>query len=91
VRHGEKNALERVAHAARSPAITRQSSRVFSVEIIMHRIAIDYGYKTLDAVENALEGMFNRGEISEGERPEISTYKNTNGQKRWQITVPSYY
>jgi hypothetical protein len=57
----------------------------------MHRIAIDYGYKSLDAAENALENMFNRGDISEGERPEISTYKNTERKTRWQITVPSYY
>lgn len=57
----------------------------------MHRIAIDYGYKSLDAAENALENMFNRGDISEGEKPEISTYKNTERKTRWQITVPSYY
>lgn len=57
----------------------------------MPHITIAYGYKTPDDAENALEDMFNRGEISEGERPNISTYKNTKGQKRWQITVPSYY
>lgn len=57
----------------------------------MHHIAIDYGYKTFDAAYEALENMFNRGEMTEGERPEISSYKNTKGQTRWQITVPSYY
>ena len=55
----------------------------------MLRVTYAYGFKTRDAAETALVDCFANGEISEGEGPEISSYRSRDGALRWQITIPA--
>lgn len=45
------------------------------------------GYKTREAALNALEDMYAEGEVCEGERPVIQSYKNKDGATRYGIKI----
>lgn len=48
------------------------------------------GYKTRQAALDMIEDGFAAGEISESERPQIESYTNAKGQRRYLVTLLGY-
>jgi anti-sigma factor RsiW len=46
-----------------------------------------YGYKSRDHAWCALMDMFADGEVSESDRPELESYTNREGKRRWRILI----
>lgn len=53
----------------------------------MTRYTYAYGYRSLDAAEDALENLCANGEISTAENPRCESYRAPSGSRRWRITL----